>query len=126
MPLFTTSDVMVVPTHQPDLVRRWYEENLGVRLIRIDEAERATILGYSEEDCGLWLVEPKPGEGPTRAEGAATGSLPIFFSDNVEKAHRLLVSRGVDAGPIQSDPGGMCFFEFRDLEGNLLEVCEER
>lgn len=46
------------------------------------------------------------------------------FSDKLKKAHEQLCSRGVLAGPIQ-DGGDTQFFEVRDLEGHLIEICKE-
>ncbi len=118
---------MVVPVRDLELARRWYEEKLGLRKfeVEVDEPERQIVLGFSADDCGVCLFVAKPEEAATRAEGSVTGSVPVFFSDKLDKAHQMLVSRGIDAGPIKSDPGGTRFFEFRDLEGNILEVCEE-
>jgi hypothetical protein len=39
-------------------------------------------------------------------------------------AHEHLSGRSVLAGPIQ-DGGGMQFFEIRDTEGHLIEICKE-
>jgi hypothetical protein len=49
---------------------------------------------------------------------------PIIFSDKLKKAHEYLCSRGVAAGPIQ-DGGDTQFFEIRDPEGNVIEICKE-
>ena len=47
-----------------------------------------------------------------------------IFCDKLEKASKLLSSRGILAGPIQ-DGGDMQFFEVRDVEGNLIQICKE-
>lgn len=47
-----------------------------------------------------------------------------IFCDKLKKAHEHLSSRGVLAGPIQ-DRGDMRFFEIRDPEGHLIEICKE-
>jgi hypothetical protein len=46
------------------------------------------------------------------------------FCTNLKKAHEYLLARGVTAGQIQ-DGGGTQFFELRDLEGNVIEICKE-
>jgi hypothetical protein len=51
-------------------------------------------------------------------------TVPVIFSGKLTKAHDYLVSRGAAPGPIQ-DGGGTEFFEIRDLEGNLIEICRE-
>ncbi len=48
----------------------------------------------------------------------------ILFCRNLAKARQYLQSRGVIAGPTQ-DGGGTEFFEIRDLEGNVIEICKE-
>jgi hypothetical protein len=50
--------------------------------------------------------------------------VPVIFSDKLKKAHQHLSSRGVLAGPIQGD-GDTPFFEVRDTEGNVIEICKE-
>ena len=47
-----------------------------------------------------------------------------IFCDKLEKASKLLSSRGILVGPIQ-DGGDMQFFEVRDVEGNLIQICKE-
>ncbi|MGH9504537.1 MAG: VOC family protein [Terriglobales bacterium] len=48
----------------------------------------------------------------------------VIFCDNLKKAYERLSSRGVLPGPFQ-DGGDMKFFELRDTEGHLLEICKE-
>ena len=48
----------------------------------------------------------------------------VIFCDKLKKAHEHLASRGILVGPIQ-DGGDTQFFEIRDIEGNLLQICEE-
>ena len=47
-----------------------------------------------------------------------------MFCDELKKAHELLSSRGISVGSIQ-DGGDMQFFEIRDAEGNLIQICKE-
>jgi hypothetical protein len=47
-----------------------------------------------------------------------------IFCDKLKKGHELLSSRGILVGPIQ-DGGDMQFFEIRDTEGHLIQVCKE-
>jgi hypothetical protein len=49
---------------------------------------------------------------------------PIIFSDKLKKSHEFLLSRGSAPGPIQESRGTQ-FFEIRDPEGNVIEVCKE-
>jgi hypothetical protein len=46
-----------------------------------------------------------------------------MFCNKLEKARDFLSRRGVVPGPIQ-DGGDMQFFEIRDIEGNLIQICK--
>ena len=65
-----------------------------------------------------------------RAEVAQAGFersssvVPVMFCDKLKKAHEYLSSRGILAGPIQGDSDTE-FFEVRDTEGNVIEICKE-
>ncbi len=49
---------------------------------------------------------------------------PILFTRKLSKALDYLRERGAIAGPIE-ESGGTEFFEIRDLDGNVIEVCTE-
>ena len=50
--------------------------------------------------------------------------VPIISCKKLEKAREYLSERGVIAGPLQD--GGDCqFFEIRDSEGHVIEICTE-
>jgi hypothetical protein len=49
---------------------------------------------------------------------------PIIFRSKLTKAQEYLQRRGVLTGGIQ-DSGGTEFFEVRDPEGNVIEICKE-
>jgi glycosyltransferase A (GT-A) superfamily protein (DUF2064 family) len=48
----------------------------------------------------------------------------VIFTDKLKKANEYLLGRDAVLGPIQ-DGGGTQFFEIRDLEGNVIEICKE-
>jgi hypothetical protein len=48
----------------------------------------------------------------------------VIFSDKLKKAYEQISARGGVAGPIQ-DGDDTQFFEIRDLESNLIQVCKE-
>ena len=49
---------------------------------------------------------------------------PILFCGNLTKARELLQREGAVPGPVQQS-GGTEFFEIRDAEGNIIEICKE-
>jgi uncharacterized glyoxalase superfamily protein PhnB len=48
----------------------------------------------------------------------------VIFCDKLKQAYEQLSSRGIVVGPIQ-DGGDTQFFEIRDIEGNLIQVCKD-
>jgi hypothetical protein len=48
----------------------------------------------------------------------------VIFCLKLKKGHEQLLSRGVLAGPIQ-DGGDTQFFEIRDPENNVIQICKE-
>lgn len=54
----------------------------------------------------------------------APATVPILFTDDLKKAQNHLAERNVLTGPIQED-GETEFFEIRDPDGNLIEICRE-
>jgi len=48
----------------------------------------------------------------------------VIFCNKLKKGYDHLASRGVLAGPIQ-DGGDTEFFEIRDAEGNVIQICKE-
>ncbi len=48
----------------------------------------------------------------------------LIFCSNLKKAHERFGHRDVAADPIQ-EGGGTQFFDVRDLEGNVIEICKE-
>jgi len=54
----------------------------------------------------------------------STPTVPIIFCDKLKKAHEQLSSRGIVAGAIQDD-GETQFFEIRDIEEHIIEICKE-
>lgn len=49
---------------------------------------------------------------------------PILFSNQLKKAREYLLGKGMAAGPIE-DGGGTQFFEIRDVENKVIEICNE-
>jgi hypothetical protein len=47
-----------------------------------------------------------------------------IFCDNLKKARERLSTRGILVGPMQ-DGGDTQYFEIRDIEGHLIQVCKE-
>ena len=118
---FTSAGDVVVSVRDVEAARRWYSKKLRLPYSSTEVEEASMEVGYSAEAVVIYFVGISRNERPDKSSRRP----PIMFARNVAQAHESLCSRGVDAGPIQSDSGGNQFFRFRDLEGNELEVCQE-
>jgi catechol 2,3-dioxygenase-like lactoylglutathione lyase family enzyme len=114
-----------LPVRNLELAATWYRDNLGLHDAVLDEDDEpgATIALALEKESGvvtLGMIDPqKPGTD------VAEPSVPTLYTGNINKAREWLVSRGVAASPVLRDRQHTQHFEFRDLDGNLLEVSEE-
>lgn len=126
MPLFWT-DSLVLCCSDIAVCKKWWIETFECRQAKVP-ADWDCVL---PSDVALTL----PGaETPTvllndRAEVQQAGyersnDHLIIFCRNLKKAHEYLRGRGAAAGPIQKG-GGTEFFEVRDPEGNVIEICKE-
>lgn len=127
MPLFYTDSVTLAYS-DVESAKRWWIEAFGCKVARVP----------SDWDCPLPsdVALQLPGhDAPTillnaKAEVEQAGcdrpsSLAfVIFCEKLKKGHEQLASRGVLVGPIQ-DGGDTQFFEMRDTEGNVIQVCKE-
>jgi len=116
---FYFGDKITVGVRDLERAIAWYQEKLGLRLKPIKSDDFDAFLALSESDeAGLALVRVAVGESEVDVE-----EYPILFTKQLEACREELVSRGIQAGPIQQDLGGNPFFQFLDGEGNTIEVC---
>ena len=107
-----------IGVHDVAAAAAWYMEKLGLHKMNVemDDGEGCVALGFPKDDWAVTLGSPsKPTQELT----------PLLYSSNVKKAREFLTSRGVSVGEIQQDRQGTDYFEMRDLEGNIIEICEE-
>jgi catechol 2,3-dioxygenase-like lactoylglutathione lyase family enzyme len=99
----------------------WYQEKLGLRLTALTSEDFDAFLGFSRDDeVGLALVAVPAGQTTVNIERH-----PMLFSKKLEACREDFASRGIRVGALQGDSGGNSFFQFQDLEGNVIEVCIE-
>ena len=118
MSLFRCEGANYIPVADMAAATAWYADKLGLREIDVemDDGDGCIALGFSKEEYILCLGPP----------GRSSGELtPMLTSSKLEKARESLIARGVTVTDIQSDRQGTLYFEMRDLEGNVIEVCEE-
>ena len=120
--MFSAAGDVAVDVRDIAAAQQWYAEKLGLSYSSANAEDTGLELGYSADSVVVYLVEISGDARPNKSPGRP----PIVFASKLAEAHERLSNRGVDVDPIHSDYGGNQFFRFRDLEGNELEVCQDR
>ena len=119
---FSIPDNYAIDVRNLAVLREWYKDKVGLQDTKTDREEDSgrpfADLHISNGDTFLSLVELPSGATAEKCHV-------IFYAKHLEKAHKWLVGRGVFVEPITTDSGGNRLFHFRDLEGNMIEVCVE-
>ena len=127
MPLFHT-DSVTLSYSNVEAAKQWWMNAFECKQVRVPpdwdnplpSDVALTLPGYSEPTI---LLNDR---AQVREAGFDRSSpvVPVIFCNKLGKAHEHLSSRGVVVGPIQGD-GETQFFEVRDIEENVIEVCKE-
>jgi len=107
---------IVVPVRNLDTAAAWYKQNLDLPESREVDDDDSPGLELSTRNLEIKVLLFAGTDYPDR---------PILDTRNAAKAREWLLARGVEVGPIQTDIQGTHFIEMRDLEGNMVEICEE-
>ncbi|CAM3209588.1 VOC family protein [Rhodothermus bifroesti] len=118
--VFQGLDTVLVRVQDIEVAKRWYVEKLGFAEPYFDPAERLAVFDLGGT-TSLTLWELKLGEILCPSDHA--GTFPIFSVVDARQTWALLRDRGVDVGQVV-DSGGVTYFTFRDVDGNLLEACQ--
>ena len=127
MPLFYT-DSVTLDYSDIEGAKRWWIEAFDCHLTKVP----------SDWDCPLPsdIALQLPGhDAPTillnaKAEVEQAGFdrpspvASVIFCNKLQKGHEHLTNHGVLPGPIQ-DGGDTQFFEIRDSEGHVIQICKE-
>jgi predicted enzyme related to lactoylglutathione lyase len=120
MALFTIADGCYLRVTDLARAADRFKEKFDLKPFKVPQAdseERGQItMAYDEVGGAIDLGRNEPGTGDSR---------PMLYTGKINKAHEVLAARGVHVGPVQRDAQGTAFFEARDLDGNVLEICEE-
>jgi catechol 2,3-dioxygenase-like lactoylglutathione lyase family enzyme len=122
------ADSVALSYSNVEAAKQWWIDTFGCKVVRVPQEwdnpppsdVALTLPGDSEPTILLSAQSEVEQARFDRPSPVATS----IFCDKLKKAHEHLSSRGVLAGPIQ-DGGDMQFFEIRDPEGHLIEVCKE-
>ncbi len=120
MPLLIIADSAYLWVQDVNSAAAWYMEKLDLKQSTAypEQEEGCVYLASSQEDTAAFVLGP-PGLPDDRRDS------PMLYTANIEKARKLLISRGVYVGEIEVDRQGTHYFSVRDLEGNEIEVTEE-
>ncbi len=122
------TDSVALSYSNVEAAKQWWIDAFGCKVVKVPQAwddplpsdVALTLPGDSEPTILLSAQSEVDQAHFDRPPPVATS----IFATNLKKAHEHLSSRGVLAGPIQ-DGGDMQFFEIRDSEGHLIEICKE-
>jgi catechol 2,3-dioxygenase-like lactoylglutathione lyase family enzyme len=109
---------VTVAVNNMDAAARWYAEKFDLKNEGLTQNEDSDLYVVASRDMAtkfLLVSRERDGE-PDRA---------ILNTGNAASAREWLLARGVNAGPVETDRQGTHYFEMRDLEDNVVEICEE-
>ena len=122
-PLLKGMEGVFIPVKDLERSAKWYEEILGFKLIYIEE--EAAVMKISEQSqtvvCLVKTIKHQPMKFPENQFGV--GKYYNFIPDDIEEAHRTLLTKNVKVNQISGE-GTTKFFTFYDPDGNPLGVCQ--
>jgi catechol 2,3-dioxygenase-like lactoylglutathione lyase family enzyme len=108
---------VMVLVNDLDRAVRFYRDRLG--FVVLNETESWAVLDHG---FGLMIApEPLPEDGVS-----LNAVMPTIEVDDVDAAFALLTARGVAFLVPPTDVAGATVASFRDSEGNLLQIMEDR
>ena len=120
-PLLKGMEGVFIPVKDLERSAKWYEEILGFKLIYIEE--EAAVMKISEQSqtvvCLVKTIKHQPMKFPENQFGV--GKYYNFIPDDIEEAHRTLLTKNVKVNQISGE-GTTKFFTFYDPDGNPLGV----
>jgi predicted enzyme related to lactoylglutathione lyase len=122
MSLLRIADSLYVPVRDLAGAAAWYMAKLGLRQVplgKVDELDDSNAVGLSFSSEGPPEVLLGPVDVPKDE------STPMFYTSHIRKAWESLNAKGISVTGIEQDRQGTRYFEFRDCEGNAIEVSEE-
>jgi catechol 2,3-dioxygenase-like lactoylglutathione lyase family enzyme len=118
--VFRSLDTVLIRVRDIYMAKVWYQEKFGFAEPYFDQAERLAVFDLGGT-TSLTLWELKTGE--TLASSDQAKPFPIFSVADAYQTWKILCERGVALDEVVQG-GGVTYFTFRDLDGNLLEACQ--
>ena len=111
-----------------EAAKQWWIETFGCKVAKVPADWDNTLpsdvaLKFPEDDEPTILLSAQKEVDEARLDNPSP-VVSTIFCDKLKKGQEVLSSRGILVGPIQ-DGGDMQFFEIRDTEGHLIQVCKE-
>lgn len=111
-------DTIILRVADIDKAKIWYTEILGFKVVHEDPEHRLVVLDTSgPTSLTIWETDEELNTNPK------TTSYPIFRSLDAGNAHMQLKKLNVKVGDLITDHV-VTSFTFRDLDNNILEVCQ--
>jgi catechol 2,3-dioxygenase-like lactoylglutathione lyase family enzyme len=107
---------IVVAVRNLETAAAWYKQKLELPESREIEDDDSPGLELSTRHQEIKVLLFAGTDYPDR---------PILDTRSAAKAREWLLARGVEVGPVKTDIQGTHFIEMHDLEGNMIEICEE-
>lgn len=127
MPLFYT-DSLTLAYSDVESAKRWWIETFGCKAAKVPPDWDCPLpsdvaLRLPGHDAPTILLNAKA-EVEQAGYDRPSPLASVIFCQKLKKGCEQLTSRGVSVGPIQ-DGGDTQFFEIRDTEGNVIQICKE-
>lgn len=122
------ADSVVLSYSNVEMAKQWWIDAFGCKVVRVPEdwdnplpSDVALALPGDQEPAILLNSQSEVEHaGFDRPSPIST----VILCDKLKKAHEHLSSRAVLIEAIQ-EGGDMQFFELRDTEGHLIQICKE-
>lgn len=112
-----------IHAHDPETLARWYEEKVGLRVVRCLEKEgRPPIYFLSDANCAEIEILPTA-EPRLDRDLASPGFSHVGVAvDDFEETEKQLATRGIALHGVRETSNGWRIGYFDDPEGNTIEI----
>src|SRR5436309_10708265 len=128
MPLTFCTDSLVLTYTSVEAAKRWWIDTFDCKVEKVpaewdNPVASDVALKFPQDKVPTILLCARSEMEQAKLDPPSSVVWTIFC-DNLKKAHQRLSTRGLLVGPIQ-DGGDTQYFEIRDIEGHLIQVCKE-